>query len=580
MSVYKLQETLVKTTKILAGKNLPVHLEGFAPRVEYDAISKQPTRIFIPALPVGAPKKLIDAIHGYIDHECSHIVLSDSDDICDTKKGKLWHYIHNCIEDPRVNKGMGQIYPGCKHNIKRGYDYIFTELKDEMTGLSPYSREFLDKQDLSDPETKAKFQLQYASLWFAGKMGCSLSKDKFDELELDRFYEDLLAKADPEWLKRLADIKSAQDVREASDYWTDFFDEEVLKKMQPEGGGEKGKMTPGKGTPEEFMKTLEEQLADLIKNEVEKAVIEAREYVYWTDRFDKKYSKHDIVKQIEHRGRTQDVAGFENETLQVSNYLAKDLRRMLEERNRRYYIGGYKSGKLNTKTLHSVRCGNDRIFKKKNDIREVNACVSLLVDMSGSMMGERIGVAMQSAYAFAMTLQQLKVPFEVYGFVTENSSPHMQHEFDKYIAKNKSVMPLIINESSPENFYAFKEFEENFDYTSKKAMTGAGNSQVSMQQNEDSKHVLLALQRLAARPEKVKALFVFSDGTPCFHGNSHHSSEQLKFLDRKSKERYGVDIYAIGIQSVSVSSYYRANKVVKNLKDLPTALFEFLRKIF
>jgi hypothetical protein len=584
-NIYQLQEELVRTTKVLAGKNLPVYLEGFAPRVEYDVATKKPVRVFLPVVPDNAPPKLIDAIHGFIDHECSHVLFSDSDDITDTTKSKLWHYIHNCIEDPRVNKAIGQHFPGSRKNIKQGYNFIFNEMVDEH-GNNAYTKEFLEKQDISTPEAKAKLQLQYSSLWFAGHMGCTISRDKFNELHLDMYYDDVLDKADPEMVRKLDTIKTAADVRELSDYWTDFFNEEILDKMQPKAGGEKegkgGEMKPG--DIEDLLETMEDKLAKCIEHKLRECVIESQENIWWTDRFDKKYNKHEILKQVQgsgHGGKAKDVAGFEEKTKQVTNFMSKDLRRLLEERRRRYYIGGYKSGKLNAKSLFSVKCGNDRIFKKRNEVRDINAAVSLLIDMSGSMRGQKVYTAMQSAYAFAMTLQQLQVPFEVYGFVTDNPNASMQHDYEEFVAKNPSIKDKVINSMNPENIYAFKEFEENFDIISKQSMTGAAHDGVRMIQNEDSKHVMLALKRLSARQERVKALFVFSDGMPAFNMRDYKLAyDQLKFLADNAKQRHGVDVYSIGIESECVEKFYKQYKVINDVTKLPQAMFEFLRKIF
>jgi cobalamin biosynthesis protein CobT len=394
-------------------------------------------------------------------------------------------------------------------------------------------------------------------------------------------------KADPTFLSKLKAVKSTKDVCEVSDYFADFFSEEALEKLMPsKGGGKAGKGPPSAGAIDKAMedyKDMEDRVAEAIHKEIERCVIDDKEMIYWTDRFDKKYNKHDIVREVAGRTRHDaiDVSRFEDETKQVSNYLMKDLRRLLEERRRRYYVGGYKSGKINARTLWSVKVGNDRIFKKKNEIRDVNAAVSLLIDLSGSMSGTKVHVAMQSAYAFAMVLHQLKIPYEVYGFTTENTDPKMQTAYEKFAdGKDKAALDRIVNQNCPERVYAFKEFHENFDIYSKQAMTGAGGSRVNLIQNEDSKHVQLALQRLAARPERMKSLFVFSDGVPAYCSkNPRASYDNLKYYGHNAKEKYGVDVYSIGIQSNSVQNFYKNYKVVQNIQELPNALFEFLRKV-
>lgn len=577
MSIHTLRETLIKTTKILAGKDLPVYLEGFAPRVEYDVKTKEPLQIFLPAVPDDVQPKLINAIHGYIDHECAHVLLSDANDLCDTDKSKLWHYVHNCIEDPRINREIGNVFPGSKENIRQGYDYLFTELKDESTGLNPYTKEFVETIDISDAKKKAEFHLKFSSLWFAGLMGCSLSSAKYKELGMEEYYKDLTDKADPEMLRKLRDVKTTEDVRALSDYWENFFDQEVLEQMCPSEGEEGEGSCKVKGDIVDGLKSLEEQLAKAIEQDIKHSLKDSRNMFYWTDRFDKKLSKRDILDSLDTDYLS--INKFEDATKQVSNFLSKDLRRLLEERRRRYYIGGYRSGKLNSKSLFSVKCGNDRVFKKKNEIRDVNACVSLLIDMSGSMTGERVYIAMQSAYALAMTLEQIKVPYEIYGLCTENASTRMSSEFHKWSKTNHDLIDRVVNEASPEHSYAFKEFDESFDIYSKRALIKAANSRCFMMQNEDSKHVMLALERLSVRPEKIKSLFVFSDGQPCFNGDNTKSAKQLAILADKAKTKYGVEVYGIGINSSSVERYYDKSQVVANLNELPSALFKFLRNV-
>lgn len=590
MNIFELQEALRKTTKILAGKNIDVIMEGFQPRVEYDPATKMPVRVFIPAITEDTDSALIEAIHGFIDHECSHIAFSNADDICDGTQNQLWHYVHNCIEDPRVNKAMGERYPGSQKNIRRGYEWLFKNAGQSdptKPQPNPYDRESVEKFWDSKPDDAAiaQWQLNYASLWFAGKMGCNLSRNKFNELNLDQYYKDLVAKADKNWLDRLATINDASDVRACSDYWTGFFSEEALKKMKPppSGGGKKGELT--EKDIEDLMKdtkSLEDQLAEEIKMKIKYENIQAKQRFWWTDRWDTYYDKKKIVSGLNSRGRTQNVTQFEEKTKRVTNYLAKDLRRLLEEKRRRFYVGGHKSGKLNARALYSVRFGNDRIFKKKSPIREINGAVSLLIDMSGSMCGDKVYTAMQSAYAFAMVLTTLKVPFEIFGFVTEDTNHEMYANYERFVKENgPEIEDRIINDQCPERIYAFKTFEEKFDIVSKTGMTGAAHSGLKMIQNEDSKHVMLALSRLSARPEPVKSLFIFSDGMPAYYSRRpKHSADQLKFYGKNAKKKYGVDIYSIGIQSDSVKNFYPQYKVVHNIDELPTALFDFLRKIF
>lgn len=587
MNNFELEEVLKKTTKILAGEDIEVFTEGFQPRVEYDPTTKKPTRIFIPALPEETSPKLVKAIHGFIDHECSHIMFSDPDDICDSSKSKLWHYLHNCIEDPRVNKTMGDYYLGSGKNIRAGYKYLFDEPNVDGSP-SAYSKEYVDAIDFTDEKVMAEQQLRYSSLWFAHKMGDELSGDRYKEIDLDRLYAPLEAKMDKRWVDQLSRVRTANDVKNCSEYFEGFFNKEAMDKMMPdEAKGDPSKEAEEKGKMEDALETLEDELAKKISKQIQYDSVESKMGIYWTNRWDTKLSKHEIAKEYKKfekhydAGRMQNLTQFEEEVKSVTNYLNKDLRRLLEERRRRYYVGGYKSGKLNTKSLFSARLGNDRIFKKRNEVRDINAAVSLLVDMSGSMRGDRIKVAMQSAFAFATVLDQVGVSYEIYGFCTTNGGGEMATEWAKYHRTvDRAIVEKVVNEHCPEIFYAFKEFHEGFDIKSKEGMVATANSLIPMIQNEDSKHVKCALERLSMRQERVKALFVFSDGQPSFPtGNPKNCNNNLKYYGHNAKEKYGVDIFSIGIQSTSVETFYPSYKIVSKLAELPQALFEFLRKV-
>lgn len=579
MNVLEQAQILKKTAKILAGQNIKVYMEGFAPRVVYDPKTKKPKTIFIPELPEGATSALLAAMHGYIDHECGHILLSSGDDICDSSKSKLWHYIHNCIEDPRVNAGMSSIYPGCEANIRAGYNYIFN--REDEFGSKPYSYSAIMECDRKDEEQLKDYQVRYSSLWFAKKSNCRFSSDKYDEIKANKLFDPLEAKMNPAKVEALASVTSAEDVRNLTDYFVDFFYKEFSESEDKGEGGaddseKKKERKPSSPKPPrlEDLKKVEDELAEAIGAEVEHLAKRAAKNYHFSDRFDIVKDKKQVAALA-----TRSIAAFEDEVKRISNYLSKDLKRLLESRNRRWYTGGWRSGRLNQKSLHSVKTGNDRIFSRKSEVRDVKAAVGLLIDMSGSMRGEPISIAMKSAYAFALTLESLKIPYEIYGFTTERSD--ILGKKEAWARVKETISPTlaakVINPTYPEVIYPFKKFGDNFDLDSKKAMINIAKGSGNLQENEDSYHVKRALERLAVRPEEQKTLFVFSDGSPAFLGDTKKSQEMLKYLDSVSQSKYGVDIFGIGIKSNSVSNYYKNYKVIKQLGDLPAALFGFLK---
>lgn len=633
-----LKTTLEKTTKILAGSNVPVYMEGFAPRVEFKP-DGEIKAVYIPAVPDNVSQKLINAIHGFIDHETAHLHFSSRKDVVNTSKSKLWHFIHNCVDDPRINHLMGQKFVGSKKNIKSAYDFAFNnfeEIKAIDGGekrINFFTKEVFDKLDLTNEKVRERAELLYAPLFFDKHYsnGQPLCADMYDSLGLDKLYKPLLDRAGPELKELLHDYETTEDVSRLADGFAALFDEETFKEMDEQSqlgkgrstcdsddseegkgkgkgkskgdgnGDEKGDPTQDDDRPDEveidpnqdiFMESIaspENRLINKITMITKDKYINSKMRSYWTDRYDVTVTPQDMIKPtnenvkkfMSERTRRDErtVKSFEDSTKRTANYVMKDVRRLLEARKRQYYVGGYKSGKIDQKSLHTVKAGNVRIFKKKNEVRGINAAVGLLIDMSGSMSSyTKITVAMESAMAMAMVLEQFKIPFEIYGFTTFNC-PTVRSQFNKL---NQSVggglEEKTIDTCNYEVFYAFKDFDTPFNYHCKASLAKASSGGFSMNENEDSKHVYKALQRLSVRPEENKSLFIFSDGHPAYGCSAHKSQQQLKALDECAKSTYGVNIYSIGIQSEAVSLFYKKYAVVEHLRDLPTALFKFLKE--
>jgi cobaltochelatase CobT len=77
-------------------------------------------QIILPSLPVDDQKAALLA-YGYLDHEAGHVRLTDFADVqleLQTASA-LEHQLWNIFEDIRIEKRMGEIYPGCRINLNR-----------------------------------------------------------------------------------------------------------------------------------------------------------------------------------------------------------------------------------------------------------------------------------------------------------------------------------------------------------------------------------------------------------------------------------------------------------------------------
>ncbi|MEW5040563.1 porphyrin biosynthesis protein, partial [Klebsiella pneumoniae] len=85
----------------------------------------------------------------------------------------------------------------------------------------------------------------------------------------------------------------------------------------------------------------------------------------------------------------------------VSSTLAKDLERAIASRNRVQFIPGQRRGRVHGASLYRLSMNDDRVFRRKEDHKAVNACVQQVIDLSGSMGGRKIELALASAYTLA-----------------------------------------------------------------------------------------------------------------------------------------------------------------------------------
>ncbi|MCD6389583.1 MAG: hypothetical protein J7L69_09225, partial [Desulfobulbaceae bacterium] len=73
--------------------------------------------IYLPELPKDDTEATLLA-RGFLDHEAAHVRLTDFSVIGDDHNPYLKNLI-NIIEDIRIEKEMGRLYPGCAVNLRK-----------------------------------------------------------------------------------------------------------------------------------------------------------------------------------------------------------------------------------------------------------------------------------------------------------------------------------------------------------------------------------------------------------------------------------------------------------------------------
>lgn len=230
--------------------------------------------------------------------------------------------------------------------------------------------------------------------------------------------------------------------------------------------------------------------------------------------------------------------------------IQRHISRMLTAKLRTRWSGNQETGRRR-KASHMWRIKHGRtdyrMDRTSNVARE--GVFTLLVDYSGSMLGRKAALAIYAALMFSETLSGLRVKHEVVGFTD----------------KDKPINIL------------FKKYDENVTTrVLRDRMLGVRNAWGN---NADGVSLTDVYCRIKKRKEHNKTIIVFSDGMPCSsaaHGNYKeytHLREVCTMIDADPT----VYMHGIGIESRSVTEFYKHNTVLEDSGMLEEACLSLVR---
>ena len=219
--------------------------------------------------------------------------------------------------------------------------------------------------------------------------------------------------------------------------------------------------------------------------------------------------------------------------------------------------GGYKAGRLDQRRLVQAATGSETVWRQREDGRDLDNAVMLLVDLSGSMEGEPLKLAAQAALTLAMVCEKAGVPACVMGFEAQDNTGNWLWE-----------------SREPSNTYVFK----GFDTPAEKAWAGLTlMAQCDMACNADADAIIKAEHLLDQRQERTKTLIVLSDGFPAVHGViDAYYNEYTRDTIARLERRADFNVFGIGIGSNSVAEFYSAYEVLHDIDELPRAVTDKL----
>lgn len=572
--------------------------------------------IYLPSLPDEVPANLMGAIRAFLDHEVGHIVGKSDHDIARSfheKHGEGAFGVLNVLEDLRVERVMRELYAGCGINLRAGYEYAVERLRKVAKDLTPlrqittgmYSRGS-KREDISflSPEAYAVCDQ------VADEIQASVTAKNTAEVEelAERAWEvikshihEVPQTPQEGQQEQEPDPKGEESAGDNSRGSSEQAGDDESSQVSPVGGPSQQEtpsenkspkdacsqaQTASSGTQPAREASSQERghsngpanvstakagshgpmgdLSELIEQGVADYSKATRAYRVWT-------TDHDRIHVA------PSAAGRDHQAIlaEVMPYVGGVRQRLLQslqaERNCRWF-GDQESGKVDPKSLHRLAMNTSpRVFRIKMKSRTKSTAVTLLVDLSHSMRGQKIQLASQTALIFCEALDKLGIPSSVIGFSTQNSNLSQRvaeatgvSEAD--LVRQYRFVPLVHT--------IFKRFEEPW-----RKVSGRFAAMTQQHLTPLGESLLFAARGIVSRSEERKIVMCLTDGKPV----AGVEPEDITFQHAKGSivriEKAGIEVILIGIKEPSVSRLHHKHVVVNSLQQLPSTVIRQLQTL-
>ena len=540
------------------------------------------------------------AMRGYVDHEAAHVDVTPTDmmERAHNAGGQPLKRMVNAVEDLRIEKLRFRKYPGAKKNIEATLEETAgatvarmmlgeaSDVRDTDYGLSLLGR-------LRAGYHSPKAQQAYDMLHEDAKALCEEFVDEAMACETPEQVEDLSARVlarvgakrddddeddgeGPGQGQEGVDDGDGQDVGEGEGQETEGEGEEAEgEEAEGEAEGETGDGdTRGWGASSADEKDW--QPKDAIALPEDAPISEVGSYERGVS-IDLSLDSHQVLETerdfnkcfgpirrmsgriAKYRHLRSDWGKSKAELRRLAGPMLGRVQAALMSKTETIWRGGYKAGRLDQRRLMQAATGSETVWRQREDGRDLDNAVMLLVDMSGSMEGRPLLLAAQAALTLAMVCERANVPACIMGFDAHNLTRRAANPYDR----------------EPSNTYVFK----NFDTPMEKAWYGLSIlPHADLYNNADADAIIKAEHLLDRRSERTKTLIVLSDGYPALGG--HFTQEQYNDYMRQTVQRLerrpDFNVFGIGIASESVAEFYSDYEVLRDINELPRAVTDKL----
>lgn len=619
-AIEHISEVVARVTRILSGKQIEVVQQGMKVGVEYDR-EGTPTKVFLPSLSDNPPPELITAIQGFLDKEVAGLLYTDFKDRAKYRgreefRGGMAKSLQDIIEDTRTENAMKKEFRGSAANFNQVHDFAVREIiaPKHSTETNPTKRQAnlalpairaaagdLAYEEFMEDKWEELGNLGGAILHYAQDIReCTSTEESFNVTrkiirKLEEMNEDdSKGEGDDDGDGDEGDDGEG-DGSEGSTGGADDYDPD-----KDENGSELGAPPDGGGggrggSPPTTFKDLDEAFDDSnFDKEMEKKIekmakadMATGKYIPFSRQYDYVGPLPNIENALKHYDESRSAKRIMEEAQKNSHVIQQQIQKLFMAKALTRWEPGLKKGKINPASLHKLRFGDPRVFRRKIESDSRDIAVSLVVDMSGSMScAGKIDAACISALMFSQVLTNLNIPHEISSFSTYHG--WRGGNLPKTADVNKMMEEygaLRYGRGTGESYariapitnFILKGFGERLQEETKRSVAMIPSAYGNMMANNvDGECVELAGRRLLARKEKRKVMVVMSDGCPAADGDGRMLTGHLKSVV-KELGASGVEMLGLGMMDQSVKQYYPKHEVVHEVDQIPTKILELTK---
>jgi cobaltochelatase CobT len=271
----------------------------------------------------------------------------------------------------------------------------------------------------------------------------------------------------------------------------------------------------------------------------------------------------------------QPQVALSDEVQAQARRLAQQLRKRLQSLQQHRWRFDQSEGMLDARRLTSVvTSANTAIFRQPQQAPLTDACISLLLDQSGSMRGLPQQMTLLAVDLAVRVLEAAGVSCEVLGYGTRYAGQD-NPVHDAWLAAGRPALPGRLNAT---RYLVYKSVRQPW-----RASCGLLMRQAPLAgENIDGEALLWTASRLLKQPQRRKILLVFCDGAP--HDEATVAANGPDYLRRHLHqsiamiERGPIHLAAIGMGQ-GIAHYYRNSLRLQGPEAIFGVLFEQLPQL-